>query len=138
LVALKLEPMSRQEHAAWISGWRGIRRGWAVNLSFAAPVASLFLHLRAGDSMGAFLDDFPGVTESKPDPFSTWRDDTCCKRCRISESAAGLIQDYFCGDAPSVHQMILRLEKSGYLARIPFQARSLRVLLPADQIPPLD
>jgi len=30
--------MSRQEHAAWISVWRAIRAGWAVNLFFVVPV----------------------------------------------------------------------------------------------------
>jgi uncharacterized protein (DUF433 family) len=29
------------------------------------PVKSLFDHLRAGDSLATFLDDFPGVTEEQ-------------------------------------------------------------------------
>jgi uncharacterized protein (DUF433 family) len=29
------------------------------------PVKSLFDHMKAGDSLGAFLDDFPGVTREQ-------------------------------------------------------------------------
>lgn len=37
---------------------------------------------------------------------------------------------------PSVHQMVKTLEKKGLLQRTPGQARSLRVLVPEDDIPP--
>lgn len=36
---------------------------------------------------------------------------------------------------PSVHQMVLTLERRGLIARTPGQARSLRVLLPPDALP---
>lgn len=39
---------------------------------------------------------------------------------------------------PSAHQMILRLEARGALARIPGQARTLRILLPRQEIPDLE
>ncbi|MBA4182147.1 MAG: MarR family transcriptional regulator [Anaerolinea sp.] len=47
------------------------------------------------------------------------------------------IQAYFRTSPPAVHDMILRLESLGVLARTPGEARSLRVTLPATEIPPL-
>ncbi|MBC8234783.1 MarR family transcriptional regulator [bacterium] len=48
------------------------------------------------------------------------------------------IQRYFCVTPPTVHQMILRLEEKGLIKRIPGQARSIEVLLPLVQLPPLE
>ena len=48
------------------------------------------------------------------------------------------IENYFRTTPPSVHDMILRLEKLGAIEREPGVARSIRVLLPPDEIPPLD
>ncbi len=39
---------------------------------------------------------------------------------------------------PSAHQMILRLEARGILARTPGQPRSIRILLPRQEIPDLE
>jgi repressor LexA len=39
---------------------------------------------------------------------------------------------------PSVHQMVLTLERRGLIERTPGQARSLRVLLPPEAIPELE
>ncbi len=39
---------------------------------------------------------------------------------------------------PSAHQMILRLEASGCLSRIPVQPRTLKVLLPRAEVPDLE
>ena len=38
---------------------------------------------------------------------------------------------------PSVHQMIMQLERLGFIRRTPRQARSIEVLVPADQLPTL-
>ena len=48
------------------------------------------------------------------------------------------IENYLRTTPPSVHDMILRLEKLGAIEREPGVARSIRVLLPPDEIPPLD
>jgi Mn-dependent DtxR family transcriptional regulator len=48
------------------------------------------------------------------------------------------IQRYFKVSAPSVHQMVLALEAGGHIDRTPGQARSLRVLVPATQLPFLE
>ena len=47
------------------------------------------------------------------------------------------IQAYFRVTPPAVHQMILTLEKEGFIERIPGQARSLRLKLTRDQLPDL-
>jgi Mn-dependent DtxR family transcriptional regulator len=48
------------------------------------------------------------------------------------------MQRYFRVTAPSVHQMILTLERRGLISRVPGQPRSIRVLVPKDQIPQLE
>ena len=48
------------------------------------------------------------------------------------------MQDYFKVSPPSVHRMVLALEQRGLIAREPGVARSIRVLVPAVQLPPLD
>ena len=48
------------------------------------------------------------------------------------------IQSYFKVTPPSVHDMMLRLERLGLIARIPGRPRSIRVLVPLECIPPLD
>jgi Mn-dependent DtxR family transcriptional regulator len=45
---------------------------------------------------------------------------------------------YFRVSPPSVHQMILRLEQNGLISRVPGQARSIKVLVPFEQLPPLE
>ena len=47
------------------------------------------------------------------------------------------IQQFFRVTPPSVHQMILALEKRGLLARTPGAARSLRVLVSPAKLPQL-
>jgi len=45
------------------------------------------------------------------------------------------MQHYFQVTPPTVHQMVLKLEQLGFIARMPGQARSIQVLLPPDQLP---
>lgn len=47
------------------------------------------------------------------------------------------IQEYFRVSPPSVHDMILRLEERGLIERVPGQARSIRLLLPREELPEL-
>ena len=42
---------------------------------------------------------------------------------------------YFQVTPPTVHQMILRLEKKGLLSRVPGQARAIKVLVPPEELP---
>ena len=47
------------------------------------------------------------------------------------------IQRHFFISAPTVNQMMQRLERLGLIARTPNQARSIRLLVPPEMIPPL-
>jgi DNA-binding MarR family transcriptional regulator len=44
-------------------------------------------------------------------------------------------QEYFQVTAPSVHQMILSLERLGFIRRTPGAARSIVLLLPPEALP---
>ncbi len=48
------------------------------------------------------------------------------------------MQQYFKVTGPTVHQMVLSLEKRGLIARVPGQPRTLRVLLPPEELPDLE
>ncbi len=48
------------------------------------------------------------------------------------------LEEYFRVACSSVHPMILTLEKRGLIARTPGEARSLRVLLPREELPDLE
>ncbi len=48
------------------------------------------------------------------------------------------MQNYFKVSPPSVHQMVLTLERRGFIERIPGQPRSIRVLLPKEDLPALE
>jgi Mn-dependent DtxR family transcriptional regulator len=58
------------------------------------------------------------------------------KSYRQSPAEADM-RSYFQVSPPSVHQMILSLEKLGLIERIPGQGRSLKLLLPREQLPDL-
>lgn len=45
------------------------------------------------------------------------------------------IQRYFRVTPPTIHQMILTLEQRGFIQRIPGQARTIKILLPPEQLP---
>ena len=47
-------------------------------------------------------------------------------------------QGYFKVSPPAVHQMILTLERNGFIERTPGQSRSIRLLLTRDELPDLD
>jgi Mn-dependent DtxR family transcriptional regulator len=47
------------------------------------------------------------------------------------------LERYFKVACSSVHQMVLTLEKRGLITRIPGTARSIRLLLPQEEIPTL-
>jgi Mn-dependent DtxR family transcriptional regulator len=48
------------------------------------------------------------------------------------------MQKYFRVTPPSVHQMVLTLEQRGLIERTPWQSRSIRLLLPREELPDLD
>ena len=48
------------------------------------------------------------------------------------------MQRYFGVTPPSVHQMVLTLELNGFIERVPGQGRSIRLLIPREQLPDLE
>jgi repressor LexA len=48
------------------------------------------------------------------------------------------MQNYFKGSPPSVHQMVLRLESNGFIERVPGQSRTIRLLIPREELPNLE
>ncbi len=47
-------------------------------------------------------------------------------------------QAYFRVTSPAVHQMIVTLEKLGLIEKVAGQARTIRVLLPREELPDLE
>ena len=45
------------------------------------------------------------------------------------------LQSYFRVTPPTVHQMILKLEEKRLISRVPGQPRSIRLLIPPEQLP---
>ena len=45
---------------------------------------------------------------------------------------------YFQATPPTIHQMVLTLEKKGLISRVPNAARSIKLLVERDEIPELD
>jgi Mn-dependent DtxR family transcriptional regulator len=45
---------------------------------------------------------------------------------------------YFGVSAPSVHQMIIKLEAAGWISRTPGQGRSIRLRVARDELPDLE
>ena len=56
-------------------------------------------------------------------------------RCPPAEAD---MQRYFGVTPPTVHQMVLTLDRRGLISRIPGRPRSIRVLVPFDGLPALD
>lgn len=48
------------------------------------------------------------------------------------------LQRHFEVTPPTVHQMVLTLEARGFISREPGTARAIRLLLPVEELPPLD
>ena len=48
------------------------------------------------------------------------------------------MQNYFKVSPPSVHQMVVTLEANGFIERVPGRGRSIRVLIPREELPDLE
>lgn len=48
------------------------------------------------------------------------------------------MQAYFGVTPPTVHQMVLNLERLGFISRVPGKARSIALLIPRDRLPDLE
>lgn len=47
------------------------------------------------------------------------------------------MERYFRVTAPSIHQMVMTLERNGLIEKSPGQGRSIRLLLPREELPDL-
>jgi hypothetical protein len=47
------------------------------------------------------------------------------------------MQRYFRTTPPTVHAMVLKLEQLGFIEQVPYQPRSIRLLLPREELPDL-
>ena len=56
---------------------------------------------------------------------------------RIAPAEADM-QEFFRVTPPSVHQMVLALERLGLISRVPGKARSIVVLVPPRELPDLE
>ena len=61
-----------------------------------------------------------------------------CTKLNRRAPAEADFQRYFDVTPPSVHNMILTLERRGLIKRTPGRARSIEVLVPLNEVPPLD
>jgi repressor LexA len=48
------------------------------------------------------------------------------------------MQRYFKVSAPAIHQMVVTLERRGLISKVPGQPRTIRVLLPREELPDLE
>ncbi len=62
----------------------------------------------------------------------------CYSKINGRPPAEADMQWYFKGTPPAVHQMVLTLEQRGLIERVPRRPRTIRVLLPRDELPDLE
>jgi len=110
----------------------------AMQLAADAMHAALN-QLNAADSMGR-----PGATAPAGAPtrqqgqFLAYISDyLAANRAGVAPSHADL-QRFFNLTPPSVNSMLVRLERYGFIRRVPGKARAIEVLVPAAHLPPLD
>jgi Mn-dependent DtxR family transcriptional regulator len=48
------------------------------------------------------------------------------------------MQRYFRVTPPTVHQMVVTLEANGFIERVPGRGRSIRLLIPREELPELE
>jgi Mn-dependent DtxR family transcriptional regulator len=63
-----------------------------------------------------------------------------CYYTKLHERAPSELdmQRYFRVSPPSTHQMVVRLEANGFIERVPGQGRSIRLLIPREELPDLE
>ena len=104
-------------------------------------VASLVWGGRTTSASESHLS-IPEIEKSSAPPFTEMQGQYLAfiylfqKLHRMSPSESDM-QQYFRVPPPSVHQMVLTLERRGLINRTPRQARSITLRIPAEQIPPL-
>lgn len=109
-------------------------------MQLAADAMHAALHqLDAADSIGR-----PGATAPAGAPtrqqgqFLAYISEyVAANRAGVAPSHADL-QSFFNLTPPSVNSMLVRLERCGFIRRVPGKARAIEVLVPAAHLPPLE
>jgi len=60
-----------------------------------------------------------------------------CTRTHGLPPAEADLERFFKTNPPTTHQMILRLEEKGLITRVPGRPRSIRLLIPPEELPVL-
>jgi SOS-response transcriptional repressor LexA len=109
-------------------------------MQLAADAMQAALHrLDAADSMGR-----PSATAPAGDPTRQQGQFLACISEYVAADRAGVApshadpQRFFNPTPPSVNSMLVRLERCGFLRRVPGKARAIEVLVPAAHLPPLE
>lgn len=76
----------------------------------------------------------PPYTELQGQYLAYFHQYIVLKGCAPSEAD---MQRFFQVTPPTVHQMVLTLERRGLIRRIPGQARSITLVVPPESLPPL-
>ena len=77
----------------------------------------------------------PAYTERQGQYLAYLHQYSILNGCAPSEAD---MQRFFQVTPPSVHQMVLTLERRGFIQRIPGQARSITLIVPPESLPPLE
>lgn len=109
-------------------------------MQLAAEAMHAALHqLDAADSIGRPHVAAPaGAPTRQQGQFLAYISEyVAANRAGVAPSHADL-QRFFNLTPPSVNSMLVRLERCGFIRRVPGKARAIEVLFPAAQLPPLE
>jgi len=109
-------------------------------MQLAADAMHAALHqLNAADSMGRPGAMAPaGAPTRQQGQFLAYISEyVAANRAGVAPSHADL-QRFFNLTPPSVNSMLVRLERCGFIRRVPGKARAIEVLVPAAHLPPLE
>jgi len=109
-------------------------------MQLAADAMHAALHqLDAADSIGRLDAATPaGAPTRQQGQFLAYISEyAAANRAGVAPSHADL-QRFFNLTPPSVNSMLVRLERCGFIRRVPGKARAIEVLVPAARLPPLE
>src|SRR6266536_5110549 len=99
------------------------------------PITYIHLCLLVVRGTDEQLNRMAGV--SRPAKTSTAGPVYAYTRLHRRPPAEADMQQYFCVSPPSVHQMVLTLERAGFIQRQPGVARSIEMLVDPEHLPVL-
>jgi hypothetical protein len=103
------------------NSYRGARLHGAVNHAESKAVTIFAMKPRFTERQGQYLAFIHYYTKVNGKP-----------------PAEADMQRYFRVTPPTVHQMVVTLEANGFIERVPGQGRSIRLLIPREELPELE